>query len=112
MKIIHIGGKTTGVDRRDSGIPQSFQLQNYPNPFNPTTTIQYTVTRASRVQIEIYNQMGQFVRLLKDELTSPGNYTIPWNGKNDRGKTVASGIYIYQMVTDKKIDSNKMLLIR
>ena len=110
--IQHGQGNVLGVNDNNSGIPQSFQLRNYPNPFNPSTTIEYSLSRPSSVQINIYNQAGQLIRLLKNEPTQAGEHSILWNGKDDRGDSVVSGVYIYQLKTVEKTFSKKMLLLQ
>ncbi len=85
------------VDRTQ--LPKEFDLrQNYPNPFNPTTVIEYALPKASGVNIQIYNMLGQKVRNLVDELQEPGYKTVSWDGKDGNGKEVSSGIYFYRIV--------------
>jgi len=82
-----------------TGIPREFDLrQNYPNPFNPTTIIEYALPKASQVRIQIFNILGQKVRNLLDEPQEPGYKMIHWDGKDDYGKEVSSGIYFYRIV--------------
>jgi hypothetical protein len=96
-----------------NNLPQLFSLaQNYPNPFNPTTTISYTLESRSHVKLTVYNLLGQKVVALVDESKPPGNYDVVWNGKDDRGNLVASGIYFYQLETDKQAKAKKMILIK
>lgn len=98
-------------------IPITFELsQNYPNPFNPSTTIRFGVpahvTEGAAVQVRIYNTLGELVRTLVDEKMFPGQYAVEWNGKNDRGETVATGIYIYQLVTGGFKQTKKMSFLK
>ena len=80
-------------------LPKEFGLrQNYPNPFNPATVIEYALPKASEVKIQIYNILGQRVRNLVDELQEPGYKMIHWDGTDDSGKEVSSGIYFYRIV--------------
>jgi len=80
-------------------LPKEFGLrQNYPNPFNPATVIEYALPRASEVKIKIYNILGQKVRDLVDEFQEPGYKMIHWDGTDDSGKEVSSGIYFYRIV--------------
>jgi hypothetical protein len=93
--------------------PEGFSLsQNYPNPFNPTTTFRFTVPKSSHVKIEIFNIVGQKVAVLVDDHMKPGFYTADWNGKDENGRTVASGIYFYRMQADNFSDMKKMVLIK
>ena len=90
----------------------NFQLfQNYPNPFNPSTTIPFSLNEAGFVNLSIYNITGQKVRTLVDSYHSVGSHTVPWNGLDDNGKSVAAGIYIYQLKFSDTVESRKMLLI-
>jgi len=96
-----------------AGIPSNFNLeQNYPNPFNPITTINYQVPEQTIVELSIYNILGQKVRTLVNENKSPGYYDITWNGRDDSGVPVASGIYFYRLKTESYIKTRRMVLIR
>jgi hypothetical protein len=86
--------------------------QNYPNPFNPETTISYQIGRRGPVTLEIYNMLGQKIRTLVHENQSPGQHQIHWNGANDAGNSVASGIYIYSLKTSEFTQTRKLVLIR
>lgn len=80
-------------------LPKEFDLrQNYPNPFNPATVIEYALPKACAVKIQIYNILGQKVRNLVDERQEAGYKTIHWDGKDDNGKEVSSGIYFCRIV--------------
>jgi hypothetical protein len=78
--------------------------QNYPNPFNPITTIDYSLARSGRVQLSIFNVTGTFVRKLVDANMDRGNYRVNWDGKDSRGRAVASGPYIYVLRTEQGDD--------
>ena len=98
-----------------TSVPHAFQLsQNYPNPFNPTTIIHYSISSNQPTQacISIYNILGQRVRTLVDETKRAGNYEAIWDGKDDKEKEVASGIYFYQLTAGKYSESKKMLLLK
>ena len=86
--------------------------QNYPNPFNPTTTIEYSLSRATHVTLRIYNLLGQEVRTLVDKVKQPGIYQTKWDGTNDTGLTVVSGVYVYQLHSDSGVQSRKMTLMQ
>jgi hypothetical protein len=93
--------------------PQRFSLfQNFPNPFNPSTTITYEITAKSKVVLKIYNILGQEVRALVNNHQISGKYTVSWDGKDDRGKPVSSGMYIYRIQAGDKSQSRKMLLLK
>ncbi len=95
-------------------IPQSFALdQNYPNPFNPTTTIKYALKEDAKVNLKIYNALGQEVRTLVNEHQNAGFREIMWDGKNNKGSAVPSGVYIYRLVAGSSfVKSNKMMLMK
>ncbi len=85
---------------------------NYPNPFNPETTISYSLKENTDVIIEVFNLKGQKVRTLVNENKNRGHYTVLWNGKDDIGKAVSSGIYYYRMKTINLEETRKMILVK
>ena len=95
--------------------PPTFKLelrQNVPNPFNPVTRIPFTLDRAQRVVIRVYDVRGELVATLQEGQLVEGHHTASWNGTDDRGRPVASGIYIYALTTDRGTISRKMNLIK
>jgi hypothetical protein len=91
--------------------PTMFQLhQNYPNPFNPSTAITYQLPASSSVQLKIYDTLGRVVRTLVKGVQSAGDYVIQWDGKNTRGESVSSGVYLYQLAVGSVVTTKKMLL--
>jgi hypothetical protein len=112
--------KPTWVEEEPTSVPQQFALhQNYPNPFNPSTSIRFAVDgprfmvhRPVHTTLKIYNLRGQLVRMLLDEEKQPGRYTVIWDGKNDKGEEVASGIYFYQLITENNKATKKMVLLK
>jgi len=87
--------------------------QNYPNPFNPTTTIRYTVRDRAQVTLRVYNVAGQLIRTLVNESRSPGEvHTATWDGRNDAGETVSSGVYFYKLVAGDYVQTKKMVLLK
>jgi len=115
-----VGVKT--IHEQSPTLPQGYSLsQNCPNPFNPVTSIQYSVGSRQRkaadnstqhVSIKVYNIMGQLVRTLLDEEKLPGNYQLVWDGKDQSGEEVASGIYFYRLKSDEYVKTKKMILLR
>ncbi len=105
---------TTSIGKNTDLLPKSFKLnQNYPNPFNPVTTIEYSIPRSSTISLRIYNVNGQEVRtLIANKITAVGNYTIEWDGRDDRGKPVASGTYFYQLESEGFLKAHKMIMIK
>ena len=95
--------------------PREFALhQNFPNPFNPDTTIKYDLAESADVTLQIYNVLGQVVRtLVASEAQNAGRYQIRWNGMDERGVPVSSGIYFYQIAADGKFsDVRKLMLLK
>ena len=86
--------------------------QNYPNPFNPETVIAYEVGERNQVRIEIFNLEGRFIATLVNQEKVPGNYTISWNGKNQSGIPVTSGLYFIRMISGSFVRVGKMTLLR
>jgi hypothetical protein len=98
---------------RNSDATFNYQLeQNYPNPFNPSTTISYHLPRATHVRLTIYSMKGEEVKKLVHEYQSSGMKSVRWDGLNEAGQMASSGIYIYQINTDKFSSSKKLLLLR
>ena len=94
-------------------VPTRVQLlPNYPNPFNPTTTIAYHLVADGWVTLTIYNGLGQKVKTLVDQLQLAGIHRVAWDGRNDRGQRLPSGLYYYQLRTGKTVLTRRMLLIR
>jgi hypothetical protein len=99
----------------EEDIPTAYRnelFQNYPNPFNPITTIDYMLQREELVEIAIFNVNGQRVRVLERDHKAPGRYRVQWDGRNDKGMTVASGMYFYRLRAGGFTAVKKMLLIR
>jgi len=106
-------GFVTGIDEEISDVPTTFSLeQNYPNPFNPTTTIKYDLPKDSKVVLSIYNLLGQEIRTLVNGTETAGRKAVVWNGKNDAGKTVGSGVYVYRLEAGATVKSRKMLFLK
>ena len=93
--------------------PTEFALQqNYPNPFNPTTNIRYDIAEAGNVRLVIYNMLGQQVRTLVTGAQDVGRYEVMWNGQNDAGQPVATGIYVYHLQAGSYSQTYKMAFIK
>ncbi|RLC56370.1 MAG: hypothetical protein DRH89_05825 [Candidatus Cloacimonadota bacterium] len=100
------------VSIQENVIPIS-NLSNYPNPFNPTTTISFETTNLQELsQIEIYNMKGQKIKTLVNEVLMAGNHSVIWNGNNDLGEPVSSGIYFYKFEAGDFNQTRKMLLLK
>jgi len=94
-------------------VPKEFSLsQNHPNPFNPATSIQYTLPIRSHVVLVVYNLLGQKVSTLVDEVKEAGIHQVTWNGKDNKGNTVTSGVYFYRIKADNFSEVKKMVLMK
>lgn len=101
--------ENAGVDN----IPECFNLaQNYPNPFNPSTTIEYSLPVASRVNITVYNVLGRRVKTLLDRPVSAGPHHVVWNGTDRSEHLVSSGIYFYRITAGDFVRTRKMILLK
>ena len=100
------------IGDKGDGIPESYALlQNYPNPFNPKTTIHYQLPQAADVRLEIYNLLGQKIRSLLNKRIVAGYHHTIWDGRDDFGTQVASGVYLYRIETEQFCQVRKMLLL-
>ncbi len=97
-----------------SEVAFTFKLsQNYPNPFNPSSSIEFSVPKSCDVRLEIYDTSGKIVRRLIDgERYEPGVYKVVWDGTDDHGNRVASGIYLYRMIAGSYVATKKMVLMK
>ena len=111
-----LSGNVRSVAVEEEGdLPQQFRLnQNYPNPFNPVTTISFDVmgSESANVTLIIYNVLGQSVRTLMASELSAGNYEVEWNGRNDAGQQMASGMYIYLLQVNGLVQTKTMVLMK
>lgn len=87
-------------------------LQNYPNPFNARTQIQYSLHRSGRVRLQVFNIAGQVVRNLVDDFLQVGSYSVTWDGLNNQGQTIASGIYFYRLEFLGKTQERELMLLK
>ena len=94
-------------------IPAEYSLsQNYPNPFNPTTKIDFTLPRSDDVNVTIYNLVGQQIKVLVNSNLEYGFHTVTWNGLDQLGRPVASGVYFSELRTRNFRKTKKMLLLK
>ena len=110
--------------KTEMGLPTAYRLaQNYPNPFNPTTTINYALPATGEYGLEIgslhtslkvFNLLGQEVRSLVDEVQETGYYTVTWNGRDNKGMQVSSGIYFYRLSVNEGqwLETKRMVLTK
>jgi hypothetical protein len=86
--------------------------QSHPNPFNSATTISYRLTRSGRVRLEIFNIIGQSVKILVNRFQTAGVYREEWSGVDSQGKEVAGGVYFYRLKSDEESLTKKMILLK
>ena len=112
--VITIEEIDTGINYEPpQSVPKGFTLyQNYPNPFNLETIIRYELPKQAFVTIKIYNILGELIKTLLNEEQFPGTYTIRWNGCDDSGNQMSSGIYIYQIQAGDFVKARKMILLK
>ena len=121
--ILHESGTNKDIDvwikdivldvREQKQTPVKFVLENnFPNPFNPETTIKYGIAKTSRVTLTIYNVTGQKIKTMINEEKQPGLYSAKWDGKNDPGQKVSSGIYIYRLQSGNYAAAKKMIFLK
>ncbi len=101
-----------GENENLASLPDNFDLkQNYPNPFNPATTIKFDVPNTGNMSLKIFNLLGQEIKRLIDTKMQAGRHTITWDGADNFGRTVSSGVYLYQMKADNYQKTRKMILL-
>jgi len=103
--------KHFGIEKGETGeeqIPKEYTLyQNYPNPFNPATTIKYDLPNAGDISLIIYDILGRRVKTLVNERQQAGKYEVRFDASN-----LASGVYIYQLITEEYVNAKKMILLK
>ena len=104
--VSHVTDLPTSV-QSDGAINYKFELANYPNPFNPETKIDYTIPKASRVKVEVFDILGRRVNTLVDKKQNAGRYQVMFNANN-----IPSGIYIYRLTTEQSSMTKKMVLLK
>lgn len=93
--------------------PHKFMLkQNYPNPFNPSTTIEFSLAQGGQVSLSVFDMLGREIRRLVDGNYEKGRYTITWDGRDNVGGSVASGVYVYRLKSGNLIESRRLVLGR
>ena len=86
--------------------------QNHPNPFNPSTTIEFFIPDTEHVSLQVFNVSGRLIRTLVDDTSEPGSHSITWDGLDENGNSVPSGVYFSRIRTEKTTLSKKMILLR
>ena len=109
------GTVSTGIESKNLTVitPDDYKLyQNYPNPFNPSTNIEFYLPAKRDVSLTIYNAMGQKVKTLVSGLLSKGSHVSQWDGTNEIGTKVATGMYIYELRFGNFKQSKRMMLVK
>lgn len=99
-------------DNRKISLKDFCLLPNYPNPFNPITTIKYELTGNHHVKLKIFNILGQEICMLVNSAQSAGQYKVLWNGRNQKGKEVSSGVYLYRLEVNGYAQTKKMMFVK
>ncbi len=106
-------GIPVAVSHQNISIPGQYSLQqNFPNPFNPETSIQYKLPNTSHVTLMVYNSLGQVVQTLVNKSLPAGEYSVRWNGRDQFGNTVSSGMYFYRLRAGDYVKTRKMILMK
>ncbi|MGE5314944.1 MAG: putative Ig domain-containing protein [Acidobacteriota bacterium] len=105
---------TTGVKSETAAAPKEYELaQNYPNPFNPSTTISFALPKASAVTVEIFNIVGARIRtLIRGQVMNAALHSVVWDGKNDNGEQMPSGMYLYRISAGSFTATRKMAMLK
>ena len=105
---------TAVVESQDATVPESFTLsQNYPNPFNPATTIRFDLPRSEEIDLAVYSLTGQKVATLAHGMREAGAYTVRWDGRDDDGRELGSGVYVYRLEAGEGVvETRKMVLVQ
>lgn len=102
----------TGVGTGSDLIVKNYSISNYPNPFNPATTINFNLKAESHVELNIFDIKGHKIRTLVSEQVPAGAHSTVWNGKDDRGNIVSSGLYFYKIEAGSYTETKKMILVK
>ncbi|RMF57763.1 MAG: choice-of-anchor B family protein [Calditrichaeota bacterium] len=114
LTVLLSGVATTPTDITQApGVPSTFSVSpNYPNPFNPVTTISYQIPQTSPVKLAVYDMNGKLVKVLVDQQQAAGNYQVQWDGVNQQGQPVVSGVYFYTFRAGQYTQTRKMVLLK
>ncbi len=103
----------TGTGIGDTPVPTQTALhQNHPNPFNPTTAISYDLVSNTRVSLRVYDVSGRLVKTLVDDIRPAGRQTTTWDGTDNSGNQVSTGVYFYRLNTAGNVFTKKMVLLK
>ena len=112
-KIINVVLDVSASDNQDDLLPSSFQLNNnFPNPFNPVTSISFNLPHSSDIGLKVYNIKGQYICTLAEGVYPSGTHSVIWNGTDDKGTSITSGVYLYKLSTENIEITRKMILLK
>ena len=110
---IQLSESATAVEGSGEALPEIASMdQNYPNPFNASTVIRFSIPVTGKVSVTIYNLLGQGIRKLGDERLEAGVRSLRWDGRNDVGQHVSSGVYLCRLQSAKEPMARKLLLLK
>jgi aminopeptidase N len=111
--VLNRSEEVTHISTQPGALLYKYKMgQNYPNPFNPSTTIQFSIEKSEKVELTIYTLSGERVRTILSGKIEAGYHSVQWDGNNDHGHSVASGVYIYRIKTKEFTKSMKMLFLK
>jgi hypothetical protein len=102
----------TGNDKVTAMVSNFQLLQNYPNPFNPSTAIQYQIPNGGAVEVKIFSIKGELVKTFNKTYSGSGSYSVTWDGRNESGQAVASGLYLYCVSYGHSVMMRKMTFVK
>ncbi len=113
LLLVKYSGALSDMAPRIRMEPRTFSLyQNYPNPFNPSTVIAFELARNGEITLRVFDVLGRRVRTLAKGRMTAGRHTMVWDGRDDAGRPVSSGVYVYRLQSERMLQSRKMLLLR
>jgi hypothetical protein len=110
-EINYLTAETIKLNYENLSITNFSLFQNYPNPFNATTKISFEIPEKGKVELNIFNDLGQFVKTLLNEIKEPGSFVVYWDGYNYLGEKEASGIKFYKIIYNNKVQTKKMIIL-
>jgi FlgD Ig-like domain len=111
--VVRLVGAPVAVEDERTSLPTNFALKNnYPNPFNPTTNIEFSLAKSDFASLKVYSITGELVSTLVNGETQAGSHSIIFNGRDDAGNELSSGMYIYELKSGLNISAKKMFLIK
>ena len=113
IRLISVVPPTVVLEEHTAILPQSFTLdQNFPNPFNSSTVIRFALPASDKVDLVLYNLAGQKVATLAEGARQAGTYTLHWDGRDDDGSALASGVYLYRLRAGEQVGTRRLLLLK